>query len=98
MVGDVVAAAGLVDVDVARRQRVGGRENVPASAVAAHAERQDVGMFEEQEGIANDAGPALLDQRSLESERISVRNAAQPPHIESACRLPVVPLQPVPPS
>ena len=67
------------------------------AAIAPHAERQDVGMFKEQERIADDAGPAILDEGSLEGERLSVWDTAQAPHIECACRLPVAPLPPVPP-
>ena len=53
VVGDVAAAAGLVDLDAARRERIRRREDVRAPAVAAHAERQDVRMLDEQQHVVD---------------------------------------------
>ena len=70
VVGDVAAASGLVHLDAARRQRFGCREDVTAAAVAAHAERQHVRMFDEQQQIADAVRAALFDERALQRERL----------------------------
>ena len=82
VVGDVAAAAGLVHLDAARGQRLGGRENVRSAAVAAHAERQDVRMLDEQQQIADAARAPLLDERALQRQRVGVRHEAEPPDLE----------------
>jgi hypothetical protein len=97
VVGDVAAAARLVDLDPARSKHVRARQNVSASAVAAHAEGQDVGMFEQEQRIADDAGSAIFHQGSLQGECLSVGDAAQASHVEWACRLPVPPVLPLQP-
>jgi hypothetical protein len=70
---------------------------VPASAVAAHAERQDVGMFDEEERVGNAPRAALVDERSLERERLRIGHASESTHIEGPRRLTHQPLLPVPP-
>jgi len=82
VIGDVAAAAGLVDLDAARGERLRRGENVRAATVAADAERQHMGMFEQQQHLVDAAGPSLLDERALQRERVSVRDALQPAHIE----------------
>ena len=65
VIRDVSSASGLVDVDAASRQRIGRGQDVRAAAVTANAEREDVGMFDEEQEIADAAVPALLDERAL---------------------------------
>ena len=48
-----------------------------AAAVAADAERQHVRMLDEEQEIANAAGLAILDERALHRERLSVSNNSQ---------------------
>jgi len=78
VIGDVAAASGLVDLDAARSERLVGRKNVRAAAVAANAERQHVWMFEEEQRIADPAGPTLFNERPLQRERLGVRHATEP--------------------
>ena len=39
-------------------------------------------MFEKQQRVGNPPGPAILDQRALQRERLSVGHASETPHIE----------------
>jgi hypothetical protein len=87
VVGDVAAAARLVDVDSVGGEDVCARQDVPASAVASHAEREDMGMFDEEQCVADAAGPTLLDQRSLQGERLDVGDTSEATHVKEACRL-----------
>jgi hypothetical protein len=87
VIGDIAPATGLVNVDAARGEGVGGRKNVRAAAVAAHAERQDVGMFEEEQRVADSASTAIFDEHTLQSERLGVRHSSEPTDVKKACRL-----------
>ena len=82
VIGDVAAASGFVHLDAARGERVGGGEDVRASAVAAHAERHHLRMFEQQQRVGNAAGAAFFDQRALQRERVRVRHAPETPNVE----------------
>ena len=77
VIGDVAAAAGLVDLDAARVQHLGRREDVRASAVAADTERQHVRMLDEQQQVADAVRSPILDERALDLERVRVRYDAE---------------------
>jgi hypothetical protein len=66
-----------VDLDAARHEVVGRGENVRAAAVAAHAERDDVRMLDEQQQIADAPLAPLLDERPLQRERLAVRQETE---------------------
>ncbi len=77
VIGDVAAAAGFENLDAAGASASGSRQDVRASTVAADAERQDVGMFDEEQQVAERAGPAILDQRALQ-RRALLRTERRP--------------------
>ena len=87
VIGDVAAAPGLEHLDAARGQVVVGRENVRPAAVAAHAEREDGRMLDQQQQIADRAGAPLLDERALQRERVGVRHQAEAPDLEGSHRI-----------
>ena len=82
VISDVAAAAGLVDFDAARRQRVCARQDVRPPAVAAHAQGQDVRMLDEQQRVGNPVCTPILHQRALQGERLAVRHQAETPDLE----------------
>ena len=86
VVGDVAAAAVFEHVDAACRERVRRRENVRASAVAAHAERQDVRMLDEEEQIADAPRAPVVHERALQRQRIGIRDQAKAPHLDGPTR------------
>ena len=78
VIGHLATTLDALDADPAigqlrfRRQDVGG--------IGVLAERQDGGVFEEEQLIGNRAGLALFDQLPLQLETIGVRNNPQPPN------------------
>src|SRR5262249_48291177 len=82
VIGDVAAASRLDDLDAARGQRVSRREHVRAAAIAAHAERQDVRVLDEQQAVVDAIRLAILDERALELERLAARHRPEPLHAE----------------
>jgi hypothetical protein len=78
VVGDVAAAAGLVHGDAARRERIGRRQDVGAAPVAADAKREHVRMLDEQQLIVDLILAPLVDKRSLQLERLGVRDLPEP--------------------
>jgi hypothetical protein len=70
--GNVSTAPGLVDFDAARRQRLGRDENVRPAAVAAHANRQNWWMLNEQQHIPDNVLAAFFNQRALQRQRILI--------------------------
>ena len=51
------------------------------SAIAADAESENVGMFDEQQEIAHATVAALLHECPLQGERLGVRHATQAPDL-----------------
>jgi hypothetical protein len=62
VVGDVAAAAGLVDLDTPGRQRVRRRQNMRAAAIAASPKRQHGRVLDEQQQIIDPPSLALGDK------------------------------------
>ena len=62
-------------------------------------------MFDEEERVWNAPRAAIVDKRSLQRQGVSVRNKAEPPHVERSRLshppflpfLPFLPIPPVPP-
>ena len=79
VVGHVAAAAGVGHGDAQFSQPSLGRQNVPAPAVALHAEREHVRMLQQEQRVGNGAGLALLHERALQRQRLVVRHDAQAP-------------------
>ena len=77
VVSDVAAAAGLVQFDVARRQDVGGGDQVRARRIDLDTQRDDVGMFEKEEQVRDAPGAALLDEAALHLARRGIRDDAE---------------------
>ncbi len=78
VVGDIAAAAGFVDGDASRLEQRGRGEDVRAASVASDAEREHVGVLEQQQLVVNRAGFSLLHERALQRQRVVVRDAAKP--------------------
>ena len=81
----VAAAAGLVNRDAEIGELLVGRNDVGARDLAAHAEGDDGRMLQEQEQVGNAVGSTLLDERSLQRERLDV--ADQPETTDLECRM-----------
>ena len=61
---------------------LGCRQDVRPAAVAADAERQHVRMFEQGADIRRRGPRALLDERTLQRERLGVRHESEPTDFE----------------
>ncbi len=79
VIGDVAAAARLMDLHAARLQHVGRRDDVRSRRIALHTEREHVGMLEQDERVGNAIGAAVLDERLLQREAVGVGDRAEPP-------------------
>jgi hypothetical protein len=66
---------------------------VRAAAVAADAERDDVGMLDKQERIGDPARTPIFNERALQRQRLAVRHQSQASHIDVALDLSDVALQ-----
>ena len=77
VIGDVAAAAGLDHVDAARGQHFRCRDDVRARFSQLHAERDDMGVFEQQQRVGDALGTAIFDERLLQVERGRVRDDAE---------------------
>jgi hypothetical protein len=87
VIRDVAAAPRFVNVDAARGQRLAGGENVRSAAVAANAERQHVRMFDEEKKVVDATGAAILDEHTLQRQRVGVRHQPEPANFKSATHL-----------
>ena len=58
-----------------------------AAAVAADAKREHVGMFDEQQEVADTIRAAIFHERTLERQCLRVRHQAQPPNLDGATHL-----------
>jgi hypothetical protein len=67
---DVASAPGFEHLDAARREDVASRQDMRAATIAADAKRQDVRMFEQEQHIVDAFRATLLDQPSLQVERL----------------------------
>ncbi len=70
VVGDVAAAVGT---DQLRTDSFGSDEHV--GGIGPHAQREDVGMLEQQQMVVG----RMLEQRVLQRERIAVAHTTEPP-------------------
>ena len=66
-----------MDVDAQRRQVVEARENVTAPAIAAHTQREDVRVLEQEQHVVQVILLALLDERPLKCQALRVRDDAE---------------------
>ena len=64
----------------------GRGEDVGAPAVAFHAQRDDGGMLEQEQGVRDPVVPPLLGQLTLKVERLGVGDHAQTPDGEGTHR------------
>lgn len=77
VVGDIAASPCFPHFDSAFGEGLSRRENVGAATVAAHADRQDVWVLDQEQQILDAAGAPLLDEPALKQERLAVRNNAE---------------------
>ena len=77
VIGDVAAASGLDDLDAARGQRLGGGDDVRPGLGELHAERDDMGMFEQQQRVGDAIGAPVFDEGLLQVERFAVGDQAE---------------------
>jgi hypothetical protein len=74
VVGDISAAARLVDFYSAISQQLAAGKDVRTPAVAFDAKRQHMRVLHEQEDVLDVSRSTLLDQLALERQRLGVRN------------------------
>jgi hypothetical protein len=79
VIRDVAAAAGLMHFDAARAQQLWCGQNVRTAAVAAHAQRQDMRVFNQQQRVINRAAHPIFDECALQGDRIAVGDASETP-------------------
>src|SRR5690606_3245403 len=65
VIRDVAAASGLEQPDTGRREFEVALEDVISRVTHLHAERDDVGMLEQQQGVVDLAGLAAFDEAAL---------------------------------
>jgi hypothetical protein len=58
-----------------------------AAAVATDAKREHVGMFDEQQQVADTIRAAVFHKRTLERQCLGVRHQAQPSNLDGATDL-----------
>jgi len=87
VVSDVASAARFMELDSAGIQLSGRRQDMTATTVAAHAERQHVRMLHEQQNISHMTPLALFYERSLEGERLSIGLAAESSDLNTPAHL-----------
>ena len=68
----VTAAAGLDDVDTEPTQRLGCGEDVLAGICALHPDGDDGWMLQQQQQVVRPPGFAILDEGTLQIERLAV--------------------------
>src|SRR5688572_6053876 len=83
VIGHVTAAAGLENLNTARHKLLGRGKNVRA-AVFLDADGDDVRMLQQEQGVGNAIGLAILDEGALQLEAVRVRNEPESSHVEGA--------------
>src|SRR5436190_14827872 len=78
----VAAAAGLEQADALRGERLGRLEHVRQIVARLDAERDDVGVLEEQQRVGDLSALALLDERLLQREAVLVADQAETLYIQ----------------
>jgi hypothetical protein len=81
----VAAAAGFEYLDAPRRELIRRGDDV-RPAVLLDADRDHVRMLQQQQGVGDAVGFAILDERALQVERVGVGNETEPPHLERVHR------------
>src|SRR5262245_17063876 len=84
VVSDVAAAARFEHSDSLRRERLGCRQDVRATTVTAHAERQHRRMFDKQKSVGDLVRLALFDEPPLQIECVAVCDDAEPLNFEAS--------------
>ena len=82
VVGDVAAAPGLVERDAELLEPGGGGDDIGSGRVAAGAERDDVGVLEEQQHVVHATQPPLLGKLPLYCEPLAVGDRAEAPDLD----------------
>ena len=80
VVGDLAATLDALDLDAARASSLGRREDV--RRVGVPPERQDGGMLEQQQLVADPTGRALVDEPLLEGLGVAVGDPPEPARLE----------------
>ena len=86
VIGDVAATACFADRDRARGQLVTGKD-MTATAISAHAKRQHMGMFDDQQQVVHKAPLPFIHERALQGERIVIRHKAKPSDFDESRHL-----------
>ena len=77
VIRDIAAASGLDDLDSTGGQCLGGGDDVSPGLGELHAERDHVGMFEQQQRVGDAPRAPVFDEGLLQVERFAVRDQAE---------------------
>ena len=80
--GHVAAASRFEQLDAFSLECFGRGEHVRSLVSGPNAERDDVGMLQQEELIGDDALLALVDELALNIQRVLVGDAAEAPYIQ----------------
>jgi hypothetical protein len=84
MVGNVATAAGFMQFDAARLKQLGRGQQMRPGGIGFNAKGNNVGMFKQDKEIGEQAGSALLDERSLQVAGFRIRDDPKPPDLQVA--------------
>src|SRR5262249_20063296 len=84
VIGHIPTAAGLEQVDAARREGLHGHDNVRRCAACFDAQCHNVRMFEQQQRIWNAIRTTLLDELALQREGVSVCHEAEASYLQGS--------------
>ena len=71
-----------MEFDAKLREARGRGEHVGAGRLAAGAKRDDVGVFEQQQHVADASRATIFRERSLQLERVRIGDTSEPSHVE----------------
>ncbi len=86
VVGHIAAASCLEHFDAELGEPLWRRHDI-AAAVFLHTNGDDVRVLEEKQRVGNALGLAILDQNTLQLERVRVRHDTEPSDLERSHRV-----------
>jgi hypothetical protein len=82
VVGDVAAASGLVNLDMALFEELRRGKKVRPGGVQLHAKRDDVRVLDKEQKVGHARGTALFHERALHLHTSRVRNDTELPYFQ----------------
>ena len=86
VISDVPTAACLNDGHACSRELRARGNDIRRPAACSDAKRDDGGMFEQEQGVADSASASILDERLLHRKRRVVLDASETPYIHDSSK------------